>query len=184
MSTDLKMMAAKQMGKEAGKKATAGFGQLSQFVRENNWSLRGISFMGSLAMMVLSILEIVNVFSILTDFFGYLVTLYSFVFAFVMLVIEAKDEWPFIQSWRARVLSNFGFLRTNLGRGLFEIFIGGIWATTSSIWTFWLGVVVMAIGVFYIITHIGGCCGKDKETNEIPEGVPSPIIAPAPSGSR
>jgi hypothetical protein len=56
-------------------------------------------------------------------------------------------------------------LKNNLGRGLFEIFIGGIWMTTSSIWTFWIGIYVMIIGAFYIITHMGGCCGKDKPTN-------------------
>jgi hypothetical protein len=179
MSRDLKMMAAKQMGKEAGKKATAGFGQLSQFVRENNWSIRGLSFIGSLAMIVISALKIVNVFEVLTDTFDYIVNVYSFLFAFVMLVVEAKDEWPFILSWRTKVFSNFGFLRTNLGRGLFEIFIGGIWITTSTLWVFWIGIGIMAIGVFYIITHIGGCCGKDKDATV--QQAPSPILAPAPT---
>ena len=171
-------MAAKQMGKEAGKKATAGVGHLTQFVRENNWSLRGLSFMGSLAMIVFSILKIVNVFGVLTDFFGYIINVYSFVFAFMMMIIEAKDEWPFVQSWRTWIFSNFGFLRSNLGRGLFEIFIGGIWMTTSSLWVFWIGIVIMGIGMFYIITHIGGCCGKDKESGA--PDVPSPILAPSP----
>ena len=91
------MMAAKQVGKEAGRKASAGVGQLSQFVRENNWSLRGLSFLGSLAMIVLSILKVVNVFGVLTDFFGYIINVYSLIFAFAMLVIEAKDSWPLVQ---------------------------------------------------------------------------------------
>ena len=96
MSTQIKVMAAKQAGKEAGKKAQAGASALGGFVRENNWSVRGLSFIGSLAMIVLSILKIVNFFSIVTDFFDYVINVYSCLFAFVMLMIEAKDDWPLV----------------------------------------------------------------------------------------
>ena len=97
MSNQLKVMAAKQMGNEAGRHATQGVSQLSSFVRENNWSLRGLSFLGSLAMIILSILKIANFFGILTDFFGYVINVYSALFAYVMLMIEAKDNWPLVE---------------------------------------------------------------------------------------
>ena len=97
MSNQLKVMAAKQMGKEAGRKAAVGAGQLTAFVRENNWSLRGLSFLGSMAMIILSLLKIANVFGILTDFFGYVINVYSALFAFAMLMIEAKDNWPLVE---------------------------------------------------------------------------------------
>ena len=97
MSTAIKVMAAKQMGKEAGKKATAGAGALGTYIRENNWSVRGLSFLGSLAMIILSILKLVNVFGVLTDFFGYVINIYSALFAYVMLAIEAKDDWPLVE---------------------------------------------------------------------------------------
>jgi hypothetical protein len=101
MSSALKVMAAKQAGKEAGKKAQAGAGALTTFVRENNWSIRGLSFIGSLAMIVLSILKLVNFFGILTDFFDYVINIYSCLFAYVMLMIEAKDDWPMVQVRRS-----------------------------------------------------------------------------------
>ena len=97
MSNQIKVMAAKQAGKEAGKKAQAGASALGGFIRENNWSLRGISFLGSLAMIVLSMLEILNVLSVLTNFFNYVINLYSFIFAFAMLMVEAKDDWPLVE---------------------------------------------------------------------------------------
>lgn len=97
MSTAIKVMAAKQAGKEAGRKAQAGAGALTSFVRENNWSIRGLSFLGSLAMIILSILKLINFFGILTDFFDYVINIYSFLFAYVMMMIEAKDDWPMVE---------------------------------------------------------------------------------------
>lgn len=91
------MMAAQQASKEAGRKASAGASALGGFVRENNWSVRGLSFIGSLAMIVLSVLKILNFFGVLTDFFGYVINVYSFIFAFAMLMIEAKDDWPLVE---------------------------------------------------------------------------------------
>jgi len=97
MSTQMKIIAAKQMGQEATKKASAGAGALTRFVRENNWSVRGLSFLGSLAMIILSILKLINFFGVLTDFFGYVINVYSLLFAYVMLMIEAKNEWPLVE---------------------------------------------------------------------------------------
>ena len=104
MSTAIKVMAAKQAGKEAGRKAQAGAGALTSFVRENNWSIRGLSFLGSLVMIILSILKLVNFFGILTDFFDYVINIYSCLFAYVMLMIEAKDDWPMVE---VCIYSNF-----------------------------------------------------------------------------
>ena len=53
--------------------------------------------------------------------------------------------------------------------------------TTSSLWVFWIGIYVILIGLFYFITHIGGCCGKDK-SSELNDS-PSPILAPTPTNS-
>ena len=50
--------------------------------------------------------------------------------------------------------------------------------TTSSLWVFWIGIYVIVIGVLYILTHLGGCCGRDKSAEQA--DVPSPILAPAP----
>ena len=97
MSNQIKVMAAKQAGKEAGKKAQAGATAIGGFIRENNWSLRGISFLGSLAMIVLSMLQVLNIFSVLTNFFHYVINLYSCLFAFAMLMVEAKDDWPLVE---------------------------------------------------------------------------------------
>jgi hypothetical protein len=69
-----------------------------------------------------------------------------------------------------------------MGRGLFEIFIGGIWMTTSTMWVFWIGIVVIIIGLLYIVMHMGGWCGRDRAAD--PVEAPAPILAPSPtSGS-
>lgn len=54
--------------------------------------------------------------------------------------------------------------------------------TTSSLWVFWIGIYVIAIGVFYILIHMGGCCGRERPMVD-PGPVPSPILAPSPRGS-
>lgn len=77
------------------------------------------------------------------------------------------------------IFSNFGFLKGNMGRGLFEIFIGGIWMTTSSLWVFWIGIYVIVIGLIYIITHLGGFCGKTTSIGD--DSSPSGVVLTAPS---
>jgi hypothetical protein len=54
--------------------------------------------------------------------------------------------------------------------------------TTSSLWVFWIGIVIIAIGVIYIVVHLGGWCGKDKAVVDDNQA-PSPILAPSPRGS-
>jgi hypothetical protein len=50
--------------------------------------------------------------------------------------------------------------------------------TTSSLWVFWIGIVIIVIGVIYIIMHFGGWCGKDRQVDA--DQAPSPILAPSP----
>lgn len=52
--------------------------------------------------------------------------------------------------------------------------------TTSSLWVFWIGIYVMIIGVFYIITHLGGCCGRDKPADQAE--APAAIVEASPRG--
>jgi hypothetical protein len=96
MASDLRTIVAGQLTSQATRQATEGVDQLTLFVRENNWSLRGVSFIGSLAMMIFSLIKVLNVFGIFGDVFGYVINLYSFVFASVMLALEARDEWPLV----------------------------------------------------------------------------------------
>jgi hypothetical protein len=53
--------------------------------------------------------------------------------------------------------------------------------TTSSLWVFWIGIYVIIIGVLYIITHLGGCCGSDRDAH--PHEAPVPVFAPGESAS-
>ena len=50
--------------------------------------------------------------------------------------------------------------------------------TTSVIWVFWIGIYVIVIGFMYILTHLGGCCGKDRSADAAE--APGPILAPSP----
>ncbi len=96
MANSIKAIAAQQLTSEATRQASEGATQLRVFVEENNWSLRGLSFVGSLGMIVFSMVKVLNVFGVLSDPFGYIINLYSLLFAGVMLALEAKDEWPFV----------------------------------------------------------------------------------------
>ena len=53
--------------------------------------------------------------------------------------------------------------------------------TTSSLWVFWIGIIIIVIGIIYIVMHVGGWCGQDKEIDGTQ--APSPILAPTPGGS-
>ena len=132
MSNQVKLAIAKQAGKEAGIRVTAGAGQLGAFLKENHWSIRGLSFIGSLGMLVFSILTLVSVFGALTDMFGYIANAYSFLFAFVMFAVEAKDSWPLVEV--CTNLSPISFLFRGQENGFLEVsaFYSTIWAGVSS----------------------------------------------------
>ena len=150
---------------QAKSAASAGAKQLGSYLSEENFfSLKILSFFCGLAMLVLSILDMVSVFGAITDPFIYVMNFYFALFSFVIVMANSKDSWPGVESSRDWIERNFGVFKTNLGRGALKIFIGTLWLTNSTNWfSDIFGYILSALGVLYLFANYICCCCTLRE---------------------
>ncbi|KAF4717036.1 hypothetical protein FOZ63_019872 [Perkinsus olseni] len=125
---------------------------VGNYVVHNPLRLKIFSFVGSLAVLAISIVSFLNVFNIASPAL-YVMNAYMIIFAFVLAVAESNTSWPGVQKLQNIIYEQFGFLKNNLGRGIFLVFMGTLWISS---WTFWLGFVglyLCCVGIGYIVIH-------------------------------
>eukprot|EP00920_Eleutheroschizon_duboscqi_P038086 GHVT01091067.1.p1 GENE.GHVT01091067.1~~GHVT01091067.1.p1 ORF type:complete len:174 (-),score=20.52 GHVT01091067.1:205-726(-) len=95
----------------------------AQKIGEGPLPVRALCFMGGLALVVTSLLTIINVFSVVTKPASYILQVYMCIFGLMTMVVEAKDFYfldrlkPFWYEWCK-------FLTVPGGKGAFYLFIG------------------------------------------------------------
>ncbi|KAF4667550.1 hypothetical protein FOZ61_008100 [Perkinsus olseni] len=136
----------------AGTTVLSGARGVGNYVVHNPLRLKIFSFVGSLAVLAISIVSFLNVFNIASPAL-YVMNAYMIIFAFVLAVAESNTSWPGVQKLQNIIYEQFGFLKNNLGRGIFLVFMGTLWISS---WTFWLGFVglyLCCVGIGYIVIH-------------------------------
>jgi hypothetical protein len=153
---------------------------MSTFAANNPWGIRIFSFVASLSLMTIAVLGLIGIVgtgkeSKPASF--YLFNSYMIFLAFFLFIAECKDTWPGLGKLRGWVLEKFGFFQSNLGRGVFLVFIGLVWFGAWG-WTWGiLGLVVIAVGFLYMIAHWSG--------SGLPSEPPAPtttIVTARPQG--
>ncbi|EER19566.1 hypothetical protein Pmar_PMAR012548 [Perkinsus marinus ATCC 50983] len=136
----------------AGNSVLSGARGVGNYVAHNPMRLKIFSFVGSLAVLTISIVSFLNVFNVASPAL-YVMNAYMMIFAFVLAVAESNASWPGVEKLQNVIYEQFGFLKNNLGRGIFLIFMGTLWISS---WTFWLGFVglyLCCVGIGYIVIH-------------------------------
>ncbi|KAF4735287.1 hypothetical protein FOZ62_015359 [Perkinsus olseni] len=93
---------------------------VGNYVVHNPLRLKIFSFVGSLAVLAISIVSFLNVFNIASPAL-YVMNAYMIIFAFVLAVAESNTSWPGVQKLQNIIYEQFGFLKNNLGRGIFLV---------------------------------------------------------------
>ena len=158
--------AAYQFAKSTSAQIMKQARRLNDFVAENHWSLRFLSILGFLLVLILSILALVGK---LQPFLGsedstsrYIMNFYLIFFSSANLLSESSDKWPVFGRIRQFMFDLFGFLKHNLGRGLYNIFFGLVFC---SLWNFpvmLVGVYVILVGLLFVAAYNRG---EPKTTN-------------------
>eukprot|EP00928_Gymnodinium_smaydae_P037737 TRINITY_DN26157_c0_g1_i1.p2 TRINITY_DN26157_c0_g1~~TRINITY_DN26157_c0_g1_i1.p2 ORF type:complete len:270 (+),score=69.21 TRINITY_DN26157_c0_g1_i1:71-880(+) len=105
----------------------AGFREVKNYVEENHYGLKAVSLCVALALFVCSIISLINVFSVLTQPYQYLFSIYNACFAAIILVIEGKSEWfARCGNLRAELFDSAKFLARQSGRAAFYVYVGSI----------------------------------------------------------
>ncbi|EER07311.1 hypothetical protein Pmar_PMAR020474 [Perkinsus marinus ATCC 50983] len=152
MKSNLQAGMTRSVIANAGKTVLSGARGVGNYVVHNPMRIKIFSFVGSLAVLAISIVSFLNVFNIASPAL-YVINVYMMIFAFVLAVAESNTSWPGVKKLQNIIFEQFGFLKNNLGRGIFLIFMGMLWISS---WTFWLGFVglyLCCVGVGYIVIH-------------------------------
>jgi len=153
---------ALKVASAAGKGIARGAHAVSDFAANNSWGLRLFSFIASVGLFVLAILGLVGEIegsSKAASF--YLFNGYMLLLSILIFVAECKDEWKGFHHLRPWVLEQFGFLQSNLGRGVYLIFIGLIWYGAWGMFWGLAGFVVIGVGLLYVAMHWRGTLSSE-----------------------
>ncbi|CAE7503144.1 unnamed protein product, partial [Symbiodinium pilosum] len=101
--------------------------EVRAYIAANHCSVRIFCFLVALALVVASVLGMINIFSLVFDPFHYLVGVYNFFFALAMVVLDGESSWfRHCCDCRSRLFQSFPFLATQPGRALLHFYVGTV----------------------------------------------------------
>eukprot|EP00927_Polykrikos_kofoidii_P028711 TRINITY_DN24993_c0_g1_i1.p1 TRINITY_DN24993_c0_g1~~TRINITY_DN24993_c0_g1_i1.p1 ORF type:complete len:228 (+),score=45.92 TRINITY_DN24993_c0_g1_i1:110-793(+) len=133
--------AAGQMALSAAENAKSmifkGAGEVSVYIEKNHYSVHVLSFCGGCILMLVSFLGILNIFASLTGLLTYILHFYQVIFGLTICIIDGPTEK--MPAWLQKNVPDYvPFLRTNLGRSFFYLFVACLEGSQDS----WLHVIV------------------------------------------
>eukprot|EP00927_Polykrikos_kofoidii_P065253 TRINITY_DN61033_c0_g1_i1.p1 TRINITY_DN61033_c0_g1~~TRINITY_DN61033_c0_g1_i1.p1 ORF type:complete len:247 (+),score=44.45 TRINITY_DN61033_c0_g1_i1:49-741(+) len=106
---------------------SAGIQEVASTIQEDHDFVKAVALCVSLALMVSSLLAVINVFNAILDPIQYLFAFYNLCFALIIFVIEGKQTWfEKCGNLRVQLFSAAAFLGWQGGRAVFYFFVGSI----------------------------------------------------------
>lgn len=150
---------ALKVASAAGRGLAKGARVMSSFAANNPWGIRIFSFCASLTLFTVALLGLIGIVGAGSEskpMSFYLFNSYMLFLTLFLFLAECKDTWPLLGSMRGWVLEQFGFFQSNLGRGVFLVFIGLVWFGAWGWKWGLLGLAVIIVGAMYMIAHWAG----------------------------
>jgi hypothetical protein len=147
---------ALKVASAAGRGLAKGARAVSTFAANNPWGIRLFSFISSLTLFTVALLGLIGIVGTGENskpMSFYLFNSYMLFLTLFLFLAECKDTWPLLGSMRVWVLEQFGFFQSNLGRGVFLVFIGLVWFGAWGWKWGMLGLAVIVVGAMYMIAH-------------------------------
>ena len=166
----------RQVGSAALKVASAttrqlkrGANAVNSFVANNHWTLKLMSIVGFVLVLVFSILALFGFQMVQGLNSQYIMNIYMIIFSLANLLSEAGDTWPVFGTIRQFMFSQLGFLKHNLGRGFYNLFFGIIFASLWKFPTMLIGIYVIFVAFLYFSSHCRGAGQQVEEHVELAE---------------
>eukprot|EP00928_Gymnodinium_smaydae_P023643 TRINITY_DN19435_c0_g1_i1.p1 TRINITY_DN19435_c0_g1~~TRINITY_DN19435_c0_g1_i1.p1 ORF type:complete len:253 (-),score=75.16 TRINITY_DN19435_c0_g1_i1:116-874(-) len=183
---------AKQYASAAMGYAAGAGDQFMRQIEQGPAGVRFISFCGSLASMTLSVMSLINIFSVFGHLVLYMISVYQFLFAFTTALFEMPPEWVAkvqstvglpVDNYQNLLMENAKFMSLVGGRGAFYIFQGTLWlsfASVTEVAMLGIGLYLVFIGALHILMHFN-IAPKDIAT-KMRSGYSSVVGQPGSSG--
>lgn len=167
------MSAAKSAASHGASQAQTGFTEVRRYAQQNPDGVRVVSFCIASALLIFSVLGVINVFDAVFKPHQYLFALYNVVFAGVIIVADGNPDW-FTKYWDAqgKLFSAAAFLASQTGRAAFYFYVGSInlfMLPDSWLWKIiyvCLGMALCLNGVLMLLDSAGWCCSIKRQTKD------------------
>jgi len=169
------MVAAKSAASQGVAHAKTGFGEVRRYAQQNPDSVRALSFFIATALLIFSVLGVINVFDAVFKPHQYLFALYNIAFAAVIIVADGNPEW-FTKYWDAqgKLFGAAAFLASQTGRAAFYFYVGSInlfMLPENWLWKLiyvGLGSALCFNGALMLLDSAGCCCCRKPQQMEEP----------------
>jgi hypothetical protein len=152
---------AAQAGEMAKKYGAMGANLFMQQVEQGNAGVRTLACLISIGSMVNSVMTVINPLSLVNPI-AYVISLYQLMFATSTALFELPPEQMekvgFLKEYQELLSVKCNFLTDVLGRGLFYIFQGSLWAgfaSLSDLLDLGVAVLLIFIGALHVAMHYG-----------------------------
>lgn len=171
---------AKAAGKKAASVASRSVKEITLYVKQGPTGISVLCVIGGLLTVVSSILGLINIFAAALSPINYLVNVYTLMFGFMIIFLEAEPErmkqslilgrCVGITGWgRNTVLEYFKFATSLWGRGLFYIFVGSFGLIQWTFFSVIIGIWMIACGVLLVAMNCQ-CGVKEKAPDQYEAG--------------
>jgi hypothetical protein len=170
---DVLMIAAKSVASQGVAHAKTGFVEVHNYAQRNPNGIRAISFCIALALLVFSLLGVVNVFEALFKPYQYLFSLYNIAFAGIIIVADGNPEWfSKYGDAQTKLFGAASFLANQAGRAAFYFYVGSInlfMLPESWLWKLiylGMGSALCLNGALMLMDNAGCCCRRQQNKVE------------------
>jgi len=164
------MVAAKSVASQGVAQARTSLTEVQRYTQQNPDSVRALSFSIALALLIFSVLGVINVFDAVFKPYQYLFALYNVLFAVVIIVADGNPDW-FTKYWDAqgKLFGAAAFLATQTGRAAFYFYVGSInlfMLPDNWLWKViyvGLGGALCFNGALMLLDSVGCCCSSKRQ---------------------
>eukprot|EP00933_Yihiella_yeosuensis_P001384 TRINITY_DN10224_c4_g1_i1.p1 TRINITY_DN10224_c4_g1~~TRINITY_DN10224_c4_g1_i1.p1 ORF type:complete len:250 (+),score=21.58 TRINITY_DN10224_c4_g1_i1:92-751(+) len=159
--------AARERANQGAKAAQGVFFEVRSYVQESHCSLQVLCFSSAVALLLSSILGVINVFDALFKPMQYIFAFWNIIFAAIIIIIDGRSDW--FGNVQTRIFQAAALLASYRGRALFYLYVGSInllmlphswlWQLIYAI----IGITLCSISVIMLF-HSFGCCGARSST--------------------
>jgi len=162
--------AARNAASQGAQHAQAGFIEVRSYIRESHFSLQILCFCAALALLISSVLGMLNVFNAVFNPFQYLHAFWNCVFAAIIIVMDGKSQW--FGTMQTQLFSSASFLASHGGRALFYFYVGSknlLVLPDAFLWKIvyvCIGSALCLISAIMLVSHCGCQSSKWQQHQE------------------
>jgi len=155
---------AREAANQGAAHARAGFIEVRSYVQESHCSVQVLCFCAALALLVASVLSVINVFQAFFKPFAYLFAFWNAVFAICIIIMDGRSSW--FESSQQKLFSAAAFLSNPRGRALFYLYVGSINVVMMK--DSWLYAIVGIILCIISVIMLGSSCHCWQREERLP----------------